>query len=412
MPAYLAPDLYMEERSLGVRPIQAVGTSTPGFVGEAPNPAAHPNEVVAVNSWSHFLRDFAGEETTSTPLSHAVYGFFQNGGSRCYVVNVGRDRPISGKGGLELLEQVDEIAIVAAPGYTDPGSYEALIAHCEKMRNRVAILDAPAEVEDVTQLTQVATVAPPGKQGEAAGKTTHPSLRPRPSKDGYATLYFPWLVVRDPFNPMLLATVPPSGHIAGVWARSDATRGVHKAPTSEPVRGALNLSYHLTREEQGMLNQNGVNCIRFFANEGFRVWGARTLAPAGSEWRALHVRRLSAMIAESIANSTRWIVFEPNDRPLWKAIRRDVSAFLTGLWRSGALMGCTPEEAFFVKCDEETNPPENRDNGIVVTLLGIAPVKPAEFIIFRISQYSDQAEIAMQGRMSRQRPDRETHTAT
>jgi phage tail sheath protein FI len=399
MPTYLVPDVYIEEVSLGVRPIQAVGTSTPGFIGEAPNPAARLNEIVAVNNWSHFAREFAGEEATSTPLSHAVYGFFQNGGGRCYVVNTGRDKPISGKGGLELLEQVDEIAIVAAPGYTDPGSYEAIIAHCEKMRDRVAILDAPAEVEDINQLTQVATVAAPGKKGEVAEETTRPGLRPRQSDDGYATFYFPWLIVRDPFNPMLLATVPPSGHVAGIWARSDAMRGVHKAPANEPVRGALNLSYHLTREEQGVLNQSGVNCIRYFANEGFRVWGARTLAAAGSEWRYLNVRRLAAMIAESIADNTRWIVFEPNDRPLWKAIRRDVSAFLTTLWRSGALMGRTPEEAFFVKCDEETNPAENIDNGIVVTLIGFAPVKPAEFIVFRISQYSDRAETAVQGGM-------------
>jgi phage tail sheath protein FI len=299
MPTYLVPDVYIEEVSLGVRPIQAVGTSTPGFIGEAPNPTARLNEIVAVNNWSHFVRDFAGENASSTPLAHAIYGFFQNGGGRCYVVNVGRDRPISGKGGLELLEQVDEIAIVAAPGYTDPGSYEAIIAHCEKMRDRVAILDAPAEVEDINQLTQVATVAAPGKKGEAAGETGRPGLRPRQSDDGYATLYFPWLIVRDPFNPMLLATVPPSGYVAGIWARSDAMRGVHKAPANEPVRGALNLSYHLTREEQGVLNQSGVNCIRFFANEGFRVWGARTLAAAGSEWRYLNVRRLAAMIAES-----------------------------------------------------------------------------------------------------------------
>jgi phage tail sheath protein FI len=277
MRTYRLPDLYIEERSQGLRPIQPVTTTIPAFLGEAPNPTARLNQIVAVNNWSHFVRDFAGENTTSTPLSHALYGFFQNGGGRCYVVNVGRDRPISGKGGLELLEQTDEIAIVVAPGYTDPRSYEALIAHCEKMRHRVAILDAPAEIEDIHQLTQVAPITPFGRKGEAAdGNTTKLGLRPRQSADGYATLCFPWLIVRDPFNPMLLATVPPSGYVAGIWARSDPMPGVHKTPTNAPVRGALNLSYHLTREEQNILNQNGVHCIRFFANEGFRVWGART----------------------------------------------------------------------------------------------------------------------------------------
>jgi hypothetical protein len=193
-----------------------------------------------------------------------------------------------------------------------------------------------------------------------------------------------------------LVNVAPSGHIAGIWARTDATRGVHKAPANEIVRGALNVTYRLTRAEQGMLNQEGINCIRLFGREGIRVWGARTLAD-DPEWRYLNVRRLFNMIKESIARSTRWIVFEPNDPTLWKSIRRDAAAFLTILWRDGALMGQTPEEAFFVKCDAETNPPEIIDAGMVVTLIGIAPVKPAEFIVFRISQFQSGVEIETQG---------------
>jgi uncharacterized protein len=192
-------------------------------------------------------------------------------------------------------------------------------------------------------------------------------------------------------------SVPPSGHVAGIWARTDATRGVHKAPENEAVRGALNVTYPLTREEQGVLNQAGVNCIRFFGREGIRVWGARTLADQASEWRYLNVRRLFNMIEESIADSTRWIVFEPNDRPLWKSIRRDITAFLTRVWRDGALQGATPEEAFFVKCDEETNPQDSIDAGVVITLVGIAPVKPAEFIVFRISQYAAGVEVEALG---------------
>ncbi len=415
MPTYMAPDIYIEEVSGGARPIQAVGTSTAGFVGEAPDPTRHLNEAVAVNNWSQFMRDFTTEESKSTPLSHAVYGFFQNGGSRCFVVNVGTGGAIAGGGrnrvGLEVLEQIDEIAIVAAPGYTDPASYEAVIAHCERLHDRVGILDAPEHVDDITRLTQVATTkatpkakaapsasgsTPAASGGTTGGAGTPPAgttppsggLRPRQSDGGFATCYFPWITVRDPLSPADLVDVPPSGHLAGIWARTDALRGVHKAPANEPVRGALDLTYLLTRDEQGVLNQSGINCIRLFAREGIRVWGARTIADGSSEWRYLNVRRLFNMIEESIGTSTRWIVFEPNDRTLWKSIRRDISAFLTRLWRDGALMGRTPQEAFFVKCDEETNPPDSIDAGIVVTLIGIAPVKPAEFIVFRISQYA------------------------
>ena len=180
--------------------------------------------------------------------------------------------------------------------------------------------------------------------------------------------------------------VPPSGHMAGIWARTDATRGVHKAPANEPVRGALNVTYRVTDEEQGDLNTKGVNCIRFFPQEGILVWGARTLDAPSGQWKYLNVRRLFNMIEESILQSTRWVVFEPNDISLWKAIRRDVKAFLTLVWRDGALMGASPEEAFFVKCDRETNTDEDINLGRVVTLIGIAPVKPAEFIVFKIGQ--------------------------
>lgn len=394
MPTYLAPDVYIEEVAGGARPIQAVGTSTAGFVGRAPAPTARLNEAVAINNWSQFVREFAPEGTASTPLSHAVFGFFQNGGGRCYVVNVG-DGPLAGSGrtrvGLDVLEQIDEIAIVAAPGYTDAAAYDAVISHCEKLHDRVGILDAPETVDNVMQLTQAAVASAP-KRGAKEDQPAPAGLRPRQSDGGFAAVYFPWITVRDPLAAGELVNVPPSGHLAGVWARSDSVRGVHKAPANEPIRGALNLTYQVTREEQGELNQSGVNCIRLFGSEGIRVWGARTVASGASEWRYLNVRRLFNMIEESIAQSTRWIVFEPNDRPLWHAIRRDIGAFLTRLWREGALMGATPEEAFFVKCDEETNPPENIDAGIVVAVIGIAPVKPAEFIVFRIRQKASGTE--------------------
>jgi uncharacterized protein len=398
---YQTPGVYIEEVSGGARPIQAVGTRTAGFVGVAPDATASVNEAVAINNWTQFRTRFFPKDSAGnvkrdaqwTNLAHGVYGFFQNGGSRCYVVNIGDGASLAGAGeavGLDILERIDEIAIVAAPGYTDPAAYDALKTHCEKLKDRVAILDGPAAMTD--KALQIL--------GGEDVKTAE-WQRPAESARGYTTLYVPWLLVRNPLPAQEGASatvmVPPSGHVAGIWARSDATRGVHKAPANEVVNGALGLTYQLTHEEQGALNPKGVNCIRFFVNEGIKVWGARTLSATDPEWRYLNVRRLFNMIEESIIGSTRWIVFEPNDRPLWQAIRRDVSAFLIGFWRDGALMGRTPEEAFYVKCDEETNPIESINEGRVVIEIGIAPVKPAEFVIFRISQYQAGANSEVEG---------------
>jgi hypothetical protein len=399
--SYLTPGVYIEELQLGPHTIEGVGTSTAGFVGVAPNAEAHVNEAIAINNWSQFLREYAPPGSVSTPLSHAVFGFFQNGGQFCYVVNVGADGALtgdaSGRKGLDVLETVDSVAIVAAPGYTDPASYDALLTHCEKLKDRVAILDPAPEFTSLDAFTKVATVTlPVTHAARRRGRDTESEEAPepggtgglgsRPSDGGYGALYVPSIVVQDPLDPRVRVVVAPSGHIAGIYARTDSTRGVHKAPANEIIRGALAPTYAITHEEQGQLNQNGVNAIRSFDREGIRVWGARTLAPAGSEWRYVNVRRLFAMMEKSIERATRWVVFEPNDAPLWKSIVRDVRAFLMLLWRQGALMGATPEEAFFVRCDAETNPPEVVDAGMVVTVIGVAPVKPAEFVIFRIGQ--------------------------
>ncbi|MGE5722097.1 MAG: phage tail sheath family protein [Sphingomonadales bacterium] len=390
MPAYLSPGIFVEEMDAGSRPIEQVGTQTAGFVGTAPNPEAGLKDAIAINNWSQFTRTFVRDGDPSTDLANAVLGFFLNGGSRCYVANIAKDGPISGKGGgLDALNAIDEIAIIAAPGRTDTASYGALLDAAESMKDRVAILDAPPTADNVEALTRASSVdtgaagdEPPAKppKGQPAG------LRPRDSDGGYGAFYFPWLRVRDAIDPDKIVSAPPSGHMAGVYARTDAERGVHKAPANVTIRGALGLTQLVTRSEQDVLNPAGVNCIRFFTREGVRVWGARTLAPSASNWRYLNVRRLFVMIEESIAVSTRWVVFEPNDRPLWKAIQRDVGAFLTLLWRQGALAGSRPQDAFFVKCDEETNPPDVIDAGQVVVMVGIAPVKPAEFVIFRIGQ--------------------------
>ncbi len=243
--------------------------------------------------------------------------------------------------------------------------HTAMIAHCERMGDRLAILDSlpglsPQEVK---------------KWREA--ETNYDSK--------FAALYYPWIKVAGPNGSPI--AVPPCGHIAGVFARSDQERGVHKAPANEVVAGALEGAAQITKGEQDTLNPIGVNCIRSFTGRGLRVWGARTLS-SDPAWRYVNVRRLFNYVEKSIDRGTQWVVFEPNDPDLWARVRRDVGSFLRGVWRSGALFGNTPAEAFFVKCDEELNSPDVRDRGQLIIEVGMAPVKPAEFVIFRLSQFS------------------------
>ena len=292
-----------------------------------------------------------------------------------------------------MLETVDEIAIVAAPGYADAASYDALLSHCERLKDRVAILDPPADVTNVDLLTRVATVTArkPPKEGAAAEPADAAGgLRPRNSV-GYGAFYFPRILVRDPFSSQRdPVTVAASGHMAGIWARTDATRGVHKAPANEPVhRGALGVELPPDAQRAGVAQPGRGQLHPLLPDRGHPRLGRATLADAASEWRYLNVRRLFNMVEESIAESTRWMRLRAQ-RPaaLEERSAATSSAFLTRVWRDGALHGRTPEEAFFVKCDEETNPPESIDAGMVVTLIGIAPVKPAEFIVFRIGQHA------------------------
>ncbi len=416
MANYRAPGVYVEEVPSGARMFGRVGTSSVGVIGVAPKADAPANTVVTIDNWSQFVRIFVGDATTGTHLSTAVHGYFLNGGSRAYVVNLGTDGTLAGKGsapgGLNLLEAIDDVAIVCAPGYTDPASHDALIAHCENplRQDRMAILDTVEEVDDVGRLLEVASAgapdraaaraaeAEPAAEGDSGGgggggsRSAPPAskgLGPLRSKEGYAATYYPWLVVMDPVSGEKV-TAPPSGHMAGVWARTDATRGVHKAPANTNIAGVIDLKSRVSKGDQELLNPAGINCIRYFTGDGILVWGARTLAAEASEFRYINVRRLTNMIKESVLDGTRWAVFEPNHHPLWAALRRDVNAFLTNVWRDGALVGTTPSEAFFVKCDAETNPPEVREAGMVVTLVGIAPVKPAEFVVFQLMQSADQ----------------------
>jgi phage tail sheath protein FI len=242
----------------------------------------------------------------------------------------------------------------------------AMIDHCSLMGNRMAILDPPPGL---------------GPQQVHEWRTESANYDSK-----FATLYYPWIEVFDPISGRK-QTMPPSGHMAGIWARNDDTRGVHKAPANEVVRGAIGLAGQLTKGEQDLLNPSGINCIRAFPGRGIRVWGARTLS-SEAEWRYLNVRRLFNYLEESILVGTQWVVFEPNDDALWARIRRTISAFLYTTWLDGALFGLTPDEAFYVKCDRETNPAEAIDAGRVLCEIGVAPVKPAEFVIFRLAQLS------------------------
>jgi phage tail sheath protein FI len=515
MPQYMTPGVYVEEVPAQSKPIEGVSTSVAAFVGLAP--FGPVNTTVKVTNWGQFARTFgnpydrrSGPFMKGAYLAHAVYGFFHNGGTQCYVVRVGegsapgapqlelpaatdgelpfravaredvagpvsvtveeeeREAPtangnsepptyrlevtagekdeartetiekltltkgnsyivtkvnresvlialeetaptpltawpalkpgkyeLSAAGGVEPLDApqvegavadrtglaglaaVDEVTMVCVPDLMvleedqRDDLQQKMVAFCENSGDRMAILDAPPDL---------------GPQGvlewrEARGFTSK-----------FSTLYYPWVEVMDPIDsePIL---VPPCGHVAGVWARTDATRGVHKAPANEAVLGANGLSFAVSSAEQEAMNRQGINCIRSFPGRGIRIWGARTLSTLEDpEWRYINVRRLFNYVSESIMEGTQWAVFEPNDATLWTQLRVSASNFLTRVWRDGALFGATPGEAFYVKCDAETNPPDLVEAGQVTVEIGIAPVKPAEFVVFRISQFQVGAD--------------------
>jgi uncharacterized protein len=294
---------------------------------------------------------------------------------------VGSAADRTGFAGLEAVEDVTmlvvpDLMLAYQQGTIDDEQLKAvqlaMIAHCELMGDRVAILDAPPGLD--------------------AMKLKEWRMNTAGYDSKYAALYWPWIKVMDPVSGRAV-TLPPGGHMAGVWARNDDTRGVHKAPANEVVRGAIAVETSVTRGEHDQLNPVGVNCIRAFPGQGIRVWGARTLS-SDPEWRYLNVRRLFNFVEKSILAGTNWVVFEPNDPFLWDSVRRNLDSFLTRVWRSGALFGGSASEAFFVKCDGENNPPENRDVGILTVDIGIAPVKPAEFVVFRLSQLADGASLS------------------
>ncbi len=284
--------------------------------------------------------------------------------------------------GLEALGEIDDIAIVALPdagGLPDTelvvDAAGRLIAHAEKYRYRIAVVDGPRN----SSMTEIR---------EFRGKFD--------SK--YAALYHPWIEIFDPLVPVAPGIpprkllLPPSGFVTGIYARSDIERGVHKAPANEVVQGLTKFEININKARQDVLNPEGVNCLRFFEGRGSRVWGARTMS-SDPEWKYVNVRRLFIYIEHSIDKATQWAVFEPNAPRLWTNIRRTVEDFLQVLWRDGALIGDKPEEAYFVRCDRTTMIQNDLDNGRLICLIGIAPSRPAEYVIFRVGQWTADAKV-------------------
>jgi len=279
--------------------------------------------------------------------------------------------------GLRQLEDLEDISIVAAPGHTwDYANYDEdaraiaglLIAHAERMRYRIAVLDS-AEGQTISEVRDL-----------------------RESMDSkHAALYYPWVTVLDPITRREI-NLPPSGFVAGIYARNDVERGVYKAPANEVVRLALGFETLLNKGQQEILNPEGVNCFRFFEGRGMRLWGARTIS-SDPEWKYVNVRRYFAYLERSVDKGTQWAVFEPNGEQLWANVRRTIEDFLLNEWQNGALLGDKPERAFFVRCDRSTMTQNDLDNGRLVCLVGVAPLKPAEFVIFRIGQWTADRKV-------------------
>lgn len=274
----------------------------------------------------------------------------------------GEDRGPGNRTGIQSFIDNSIVSVVAAPGIVDPNVQITLVDHCENLKSRFAVLDIPREL-----------------------KSTDEILAHREMFDStYAAAYHPWLTVYDPLDKRNIA-IPPSGSIIGIYARSDNERGVHKAPANEVVRSCLGLDISYNKGEQDILNPRGVNLIRSLPGQGIRVWGARTIS-SNSLWKYVNVRRLFIFVEESIRVNTNWVVFEPNDETLWSRVQRTIEVFLNGLWRGGALAGASPAEAFYVLVGRSTMSQDDIDNGRLICEIGIAPVKPAEFVIFRITQ--------------------------
>lgn len=378
-----APGVYRQD--IFPAPQPSFLTGVPVFLGYADQGPL--NESKRLTLWPQFAKLFGKETQFGTPpgdgyLAHAVRGFFENGGLMCYVLRLqDEDSPLEAlRSGLGAISALDDIDLVCAPDVMRPPAdgaapkvdaiatlQQEVLNHCQRLGDRFAILDS--------LYTETADIAPVEKH------------RRKLSGD-YGAMYFPWVQIDG--KPTY---VPACGHVAGIYSRSDQTFGVHKAPANEEMEGVLDLRMNLTDPEQGRLNNLGINCLRSFPGRGIRVWGARTLSNT-PEWTYVSARRLAITVGRWLERFMPEVAFAPNDIRLWVRIMRELTAFLEGLFRRGALQGRSAEQAFFVKCDGETNPPEVRDAGMVVTEVGLAPVVPGEFIVVRVIHGASGVTIA------------------
>ena len=375
----------VEREEVFLKPQALLETGIPGFVGFAdPRPDAKSIKPKSGVPFALHRKIELSDYFSCPPvgfLADAVAAFFDNGGERCYVVGTaGRDEAALRRG-IDALAPIADLDLIAVPDAItlwldrEPDSFVRVwgvqrhaVVHSTALGDRLAILDAP-----------------PGSSlgGLLAQRDFILSGQTEPVN---AALYYPWLRTVDG------KLVPPSGAVAGVYARSDARTGVHKAPANEEVTGVIDLEIDVDTTIQDQLNPEGINCLRAFPGRGIRVWGARTISRDLS-WRYVNVRRLVLTLRRWIALNMAWTGFEPNGPRLWIRIERELRGYLTGLWGAGALTGETPDAAFYVKCDSETNPPELSDLGEVVTEIGLAPNPPAEFVVIRITQREGVADL-------------------
>lgn len=364
------PGVYREE--VFPTPPPVLLTGVPAFLGYVSKGEA--NKPILLTLWDQFAENF-GAPLSDGYLAYAVRGFFENGGSPCYVVPLD-DSAIALTNGLEAIAPLNSLDLVCAPDLmkgNPPAAQvqqqqKAILEHCQAAGDRFAILDsrAPTVGMDIQ-----------GSINEAIaqrGKILSPS----------GAVYYPWVKVSNLDAAKENSVwVPPCGHVAGVYSRSDRRVGVNKAPANELLEGVLDLKYNLTDAQQGQLNPLGINCLRSFRGRGIRVWGARTLS-SDPNWTYINVRRLILTIGRWLELNLADAAFEPNNFLLWLRIEREINSYLGELLRQGALSGPNEESSFFVKCDAETNPPEVRDAGMAIAEIGIAPAIPAEFITIRI----------------------------
>ncbi|MEW6211584.1 MAG: phage tail sheath subtilisin-like domain-containing protein [Acidobacteriota bacterium] len=367
MTTYKSPGVYREE--IFLKPAPALRTGVVGLVGFADelSDAQTPfNTPVALHRKEDFAARFIARPESF--LGDAITGFFDNGGLRCYVVHADPSghKETALQSAISSLALIDDLDLVAVPDAMSLDDAEAIrrvqraaIQHCAEQGNRFALLDAMRASATEAVL----------EQGERLVRGQSEPIS--------AALYYPWLLTIGG------RAVPPCGHVAGIFARTDAKVGVFKAPANEEIFGALDLERQIDNTAQDQLNPEGVNCLRVFPGRGIRVWGARTLS-RDSNWRYVNVRRLFLTLRRWIDANMMWAAFEPNTVLLWARIQRELTTYLSKLFRDGALRGATEAEAFYVKCDAETNPPERRDAGEVATEIGLAPMSPAEFIVVRI----------------------------